>query len=56
MPPKCEALILTANSDTWERLEEVMEELAESENRDFQRLLGQLRYKLWRTGHRDKPT
>lgn len=48
------ALILNAKADTWKKLEAMMA-ANEPDDGDWNNLLSQLRYKLWRTGNRDKP-
>lgn len=65
MPPtphKREALILSADSETWELLDELIEEHScvpgfgsIQLDRDLRQFQTDLRYKLWRTGHRLKP-
>lgn len=49
-----EALILTADISSWQKLETMLEE-ASAEDPEMEDLLSQVRYKLWRTRHRDSP-
>lgn len=50
-PHKREPFILVADSETWKKLEEILE----GKEGDMALLLSQLRYKLWRVGQRDSP-
>lgn len=61
-PHKREAFVLCADAGTWEWLDELIEQASRAPgfggiqgDRDLRQFQTDLRYKLWRTGHRSQP-
>lgn len=61
-PHKREAFILSADTGTWEWLDDLIEKAScapgygtVQEDQDLLEFQRELRYKMWRTGHRSQP-